>query len=73
LLSLGTGEHELDLDERLPVRQGTEPQYESEWERQVQQKFRYELFKYYVGAPTDFEVLNSAREVIRLESEFRPT
>jgi len=45
LLSLGTGEHELDLDERLPVRRGTEPRYGSEWEREYDQEFRYGLFK----------------------------
>ena len=72
LISLGSGEHELDLCEHLPVRHGVEPQYESEWRRQFEH-FRFVLFKYYVNASSPIEVLNSAREVIRLESESKAT
>src|SRR5262249_8497727 len=72
LHSLGSGEHQLDLDEHLPVRQGTEPRYESAWTPRVDQ-FRFGFFRYYVNASSPIEVLNSAREVIRLESESKPT
>lgn len=71
LLSLGTGEHEVGLDDRLPVRRGPEPRYESEWRQQFAE-FQYMLFRYHVGVATASEVLSSAYHVFRLESGNKP-
>ena len=68
LVSLGTGDHDLVIEESIPSLLGTEPEYESEWRRRFEY-FQFDLFKYYVHASSPLEVLFSAYQVFRLDSE----
>ncbi|XXX75541.1 hypothetical protein WMF30_48615 [Sorangium sp. So ce134] len=68
LRALGTGRHQLALDERARSEPGHEPQYESEW-RRLFEGFQFTLFMYCVGACSALEVLSEAREIIQLESQ----
>ncbi|WP_437315837.1 DUF6210 family protein [Sorangium sp. So ce385] len=66
LRALGTGRHQLALDERARSERGREPEYESEWQRQFE-RFQFMLFSYSVGAYVALEVLSAAREIFELE------
>ena len=66
LRALGNGRHEFALDERIRSERGREPEFESDWHRQFE-RFQFSLFIYGVGACVAREVLDTAREVIRLE------
>ncbi len=68
---LGSGRHDVILDERRRDRPGAEPEYRSEHDR-LFERFRFSLFMYSVGACAAHVVLSSACEVIRLESPCDP-
>jgi len=71
LRALGSGRHRFALDELARSEPGWEPQYESERLR-LFERFEFRLFMYGVGACVALEVLNTAREVIQLESQNMP-
>ena len=68
LRSLGTGLHDVPVDERAPSEQGQEPAGWTEWDRRMA-AFHYALFAYGVGAVTATGVLNRARAVFDHEAE----
>ena len=67
LHTLGTGRHQVALDERAKSEQGQEPEYESESQRRFE-RFKWYLFMYGVGVCVALEVLGAAREIILLEA-----
>jgi hypothetical protein len=66
LRALGTGHHQIAMDERAQLESGPEPEYESEW-RQRFEEFQFTLFMHRVGACVALDVLSAASEVVRLE------